>query len=94
MGAPYIAGICYLLTILRFLASTATGIIGITYHAIVPFLKDWGWLMTTYISLGAAIDMLIPICLCWKLRQSREVSISTYAAVSSHLPFAVDFVSQ
>ncbi|KAJ6624202.1 hypothetical protein B0H10DRAFT_1785151 [Mycena sp. CBHHK59/15] len=85
MGQPYFAAACCALTFLRFVASFATAIIGLTYHAIVPFLADWGWLMTTYISLGAAIDMLIPMCLCWKLRESRESSFSGTANMIDRL---------
>ncbi|KAL0952497.1 hypothetical protein HGRIS_006760 [Hohenbuehelia grisea] len=81
MGQRKGAILCYILIAIRCVAAFATGCVGLTYHAIEPFLEDFEWLLTTYISIGVAIDILIPIFLCWLLRSVRDSGLKSTASL-------------
>ncbi|KAL0952488.1 hypothetical protein HGRIS_006752 [Hohenbuehelia grisea] len=81
MGMRWAAILCYFLITIRCIAAISTGGVGLTYNAIQPFLVDFGWLLTTYISIGAAIDVLIPIFLCYLLREKRSGGLKSTASL-------------
>ncbi|KAL0953192.1 hypothetical protein HGRIS_004447 [Hohenbuehelia grisea] len=75
---PRLASVCYALTSLRCIFGFATTIIALTYHAMLqPFIRDYRWLLTTYLAIGVSADIVIPICLCWLLYQHRETEFQT-----------------
>ncbi|KAL0952351.1 hypothetical protein HGRIS_006631 [Hohenbuehelia grisea] len=75
MGLPKGAILCYMLISIQFVANFATGCIALTYNVSTQFIVDYEWLLTTYISLGATIDALIPIFLCYLLWPARDIGV-------------------
>ncbi|CAA7271867.1 unnamed protein product [Cyclocybe aegerita] len=73
-GRVLIPLICWTLSLVRFAMSLVTGIKAYRLTTIWEFTAEWKWLMTTLLCIGAAVDILVAVSLCYYLREKRDQS--------------------
>lgn len=66
------AGICGFAAFVRLVMIVMGGVLGSVATDVVQFQAKWGWLVTSMLALGAAIDVTVAVSLCFYLRQHRN----------------------
>lgn len=73
-GTSHIAAICWLLAILRSFCSIFAFVEAILAVDIINYAVEWGWLITTILSLTACTDVIIAASLCYYFKQLNALS--------------------
>jgi len=73
-GKLYIPVLCWFLSFLRCVATVAVGIEALLSTSVLKFEKDFKWLLTFILAVGAAVDVIIAGSLCYFFRQLRATS--------------------
>ena len=73
-GKLYIPVLCWFLSFLRCAATVAVGIEALLSTSVLKFEKDFKWLLTFILAVGAAVDVIIAGSLCYFFRQLRATS--------------------
>ncbi|KAF7341475.1 hypothetical protein MVEN_01884800 [Mycena venus] len=86
----WITGPIVLLAFLRLLAASVSTTEMIRLHAYAVFNHKYpGWIFTTGLSLSAAVDIIITVCLCYFLQKMRRRTASNPMARVVNTPHAV-----
>ncbi|KAJ8507300.1 hypothetical protein ONZ45_g10321 [Pleurotus djamor] len=67
----YLTFLCWTLSALRAIATTATTVVMST-NTLTRFTEHWGWLVGTTLIIGAVVDIIIAVGLCYDLYQKRN----------------------
>lgn len=70
-GSWIIPFVCWTLSFLRFVGSMVMGAGAVTMKNLSQFEDDWGWLIKAILAIGAVVDVIIALSLCWALNEKR-----------------------
>jgi len=73
-GTLFIPILCWFLSSLRCGATVTVGIEALLATSVLQFERDYKWLLTSILAVGAAVDVIIAASLCYFLRQHRATS--------------------
>jgi hypothetical protein len=89
-GKVYIPLLCWFLSTLRLLATLAAGIEALFTKSIVQFEVQFKWLLTFILVIGAVVDIIVAVSLCYYLRQHRDHSFpSTVKLINQTMVYTV-----
>ncbi|KAF9477701.1 hypothetical protein BDN70DRAFT_880887 [Pholiota conissans] len=73
---------CWLMSLLHFSTTLVSSIKAIQMTSLVQYEEDWKWLLTTALSIGVSVDVIISASLCYflsKLKTKSTVKRTTQA---------------
>lgn len=77
--------LCWILSFLRFVATIGIASVMITL-SLAEFGEKWRWLVTVSTVLGAAVDILITVPLCYDLVKKRQSSVHRLVRLQVYSP--------
>jgi hypothetical protein len=78
------------LAVLRLVSACGTTAEMIRTQSFTIFAHKFRWIFTLGLALSSAVDILITVVLCWKLRSSRTGSISTDFVIDSLVRYTLE----
>ncbi|CAA7270107.1 unnamed protein product [Cyclocybe aegerita] len=73
-GRLLIPIVCWTLSVVRFSMSLVASAEAFRMTTLEQYQKDWKWLLTTVLAMGAATDIIVAAALCFYLRAQRSTS--------------------
>jgi len=70
----YIPVFCWFLSFLRCVATIVLAIEAFPAPNIIAFERQWQWLLTFILTVGAAVDIIIAVSFCYFIKQHRATS--------------------
>lgn len=70
----YIPVFCWFLSFLRCVATVVVAIEAFPAPSIIAFERQWQWLLTFILTVGAAVDIIIAVSFCYFIKQHRATS--------------------
>jgi hypothetical protein len=70
----YIPVFCWFLSFLRCIATIVAAIEAFPAPSIIVFERQWQWLLTFILTVGAAVDIIIAVSFCYFIKQHRATS--------------------
>lgn len=84
-GSPWLTIVCCFLAVLGFVASCAIAAEGFLLNSMAAFAEKWGWLITTYMTIEAFVDILIAVSLCYFLKRHDGAIFESTQFIVNHL---------